>query len=224
MKKLTAATFALFALALHAIAVPLTPGTLADYLALGPGGGTIGSTTFSNFSLLPNQGGATAISPASISVTPLNIAGSPTLQFDFLQTALTGQLLEMRIAYAVSAFSITGAGVGLLNAVTTGDAAVTAVLSVTGPTLQPPDLIALETLGFSIPTDQTVFPSIASLTVESNVVLDGGLAGQSGLGRVTNQFTVAGAPPTSVPDSGVTLALLTMGLCGIGVVRRLLVA
>ncbi len=222
MKTRIYAAAAFLTISLQANAVTLVTGTLADYLALGPGGGTIGSTLFSNFSLLPNQTGATAISPSSIGVVPINLLGTPTLQFDFSRTALAGQLFEMRIGYNVSGSSITGAGVGMSFASATGDAAVTALLLVNGPVPPPPALIAFESLGFSMPTDFTTFAPTGFLAVESDVVVDGGLAGQGRLGRVTNQFNVVRAS-NPVPDSGTSLLLLATALSGIAIVRRLLV-
>jgi len=220
MKTRLSALAALLTITLHTHGAVLAPGTLADYLALGPGGGTIGTTTFSSFLLQPLQTGATAIAPADILVTPINLAGSPTLQFGFTQAAAAGGLFEMHISYQVSALALLGASVALGNVTALGDAAVTAVLALTGPSPVPPSLIALETSFISIPSDATAFASAAALNVDFGVVIDGGLAGSASLGLVTNQFTV---PFTaSVPDSGTSLLLLASGLCALGIMRHLL--
>jgi len=234
MKRTIASAAALLSFAIHASALTLSQGTLADYLALGPGGGTIGTTLFSNFSLLPIQNGAMAITPSLILITPIDLFGSPTLQFDLLDRggnfasgssgaflAFGGELFEMRIGYTVSALSITGAGVGLANASATGGGAVTAQLGITGPVPPPGTLAALETSFISIPADQAAFAPVTSLAVESDIVVDGGPGGQNGLasgGRVSNRFSVAGV--ISVPDGGTTLVLLAGGLFGLAVLRR----
>ena len=62
-------------------AAPLVSGTLSDYIALGLNGGEIGTTRFSEFTLLPGQTGAMQIAPSEVMVNPLNNPNLPGLQF-----------------------------------------------------------------------------------------------------------------------------------------------
>jgi hypothetical protein len=211
-KTLIASAFAAVALTSRLGAAPAVPGTLADYLALGPGGATIGSTLFSDFTLLPTQAGALEIAPTSILVTPIDLVGNPTLQFDFTQVAMAGQLFEMRIGYKVTDISITGAEVGLSLSTATNDAAITALLDVSGPVPAPPALVAFETSFLSGPSDQAAFPSTGVLMVEADNVIDGGLAGQGTGARVQNHFTLG----VVIPEPGTAaFALALFGMCAV---------
>lgn len=201
---------------IRAFGVLAVPGTLADYIALGPGGATIGSTLFSDFTLLPLQNFATGIPANSILVTPINLSGNPALEFTLNQTALSGELFEMRLSYKVSDFAITGASVGLNLPSAIGDAAITGILDVSGPIPKPPTLIAFEIAGISGPTDQTTFPSTGVLTVETDVVVDGGTQGTGSLRSATNQFVVAPIPEPATFGFGLAL----LGICAVSYWRR----
>jgi hypothetical protein len=187
--------------AASAPAAPAVPGTLADYLALGSGGATIGTTLFSDFKLELNQGGATQI-PTSILVTPINLLGAPALEFSVQQTALAGELFELKLSYKVQDLSIFGAEFTLNTASATGDAAVTGSLDLTGPTPQPPTLIAFATSGASGFSDQGTFPSVGQLFATADFVVDGGGAGQGSAGSFTNRYQVAAVPEPSTAMYG----------------------
>ncbi len=205
MKITTLATLIAVCTSASALAAPATPGTLASYLALGPAGVTIGSTTFSNFTLDPLQTGATQI-PTSILVNPINLFGMPTLEFIVQQTALAGELFELKLSYQVQDVSIFGAGVAFDNAVASGDAAVTGTLDINGPAPQPGTFIAVATAGFSTPSEQGNFPSVPALFARTDIVVDGGLGGQGTVRSVTNSFQTVPEPSAALYGLG-TLAL-----------------
>jgi hypothetical protein len=222
------------------LAAPAVPGTLADYLALGPGGTTIGSTVFSNFTLLPLQTGATQIPPSSILVTPINLFNNPGLQFTVNTSAGPGQLFELRIGYQVADTSITGASVFLTGATVGGpsteplppgftDPAITATTDLSAPGT--PTLIAFAIPGLADLDDETTFGSVALLSVETDIVIDGGAVNgaapppgapvTASLASATNQFVVAQAPGAAVPEPGTALAgLAALALCGVRRRRR----
>ena len=144
MKRLIAAGLVALLVATEIQAAPATPGTLSDYLALGSGGATIDSTLFSDFSLLPNQTGATPISPAAVQVTPIGFGtGNPGFVFTLNRNASATDLYELKFEYKISDVAITAASVSIEGASTTGDGAVTSILD--GIPGNPP-LIAFSTL------------------------------------------------------------------------------
>jgi hypothetical protein len=176
--------------AVRTIAAPATPGTLTDYIALGSSGATIGSTLFSNFTLLSLQTGATQIPASNVSVTPLNTPGNPGLIFTLNQIASAGEFLELRLSYDVIDTAITGAAVSIEGATTTNDGAVTSQIIPGGTSLDPPALIAFSTLGISEPSANGSFSPVALVTMESDIVVDGGLEGEASLLSTTNSFVV----------------------------------
>ena len=113
LKTLIMSVGAAAAFSLEASAAIAVPDTLTNYIALGSGGATIGSTLFSDFMILPLQLGATAINPNSILVTPLNLAGNVGFQFSLNQTATANQIFELRLGYKVSNSFISGATTAL---------------------------------------------------------------------------------------------------------------
>lgn len=214
MKTLAALSSALLC-ALHAIAAPAVPGTLASYIALGSGGATIGTTLFSDFKLELNQTGATQI-PTSILVNPINLLGAPALEFVVQQTALAGELFELKLSYKVQDISLFGAEVALNTASATGDGALTATLDLTGSVPQPATLIAVVTPNFSQLSDQTNFPSVAQVFAQTDIVVDGGATGQASARSVTNRFQVGAIPE----PSSVLFGLATFGVCATRRLRR----
>ncbi len=208
MKKLLLSGIFVILMTHHALAVPITSGTLADLINLGSGGGTIGSTLFSDFAILPLQTGATQLSPTSISVSPIGAPNNPGLQFGFNQTANANQLFEMRVSYRVSGSLISGASVGLLGSSVTGDGANTALLQL----MQPGQSLIAFDIGLLSETPVFgQFTPLTQLTVESDVVIDGGTAGRAILASATNQFNVSASPAIPEPTS----AVIAMTLFGV---------
>lgn len=187
----------LFFCALTASAAPAVAAPLSTYLALGPGGVTIGTTRFSDFTLEPLQTGATQI-PTSILVTPINLFGAPTLQFSPTQVALPGDLFELKLSYTVQDISILGASVTLGAALASGDGSVTGTLDLTGPVPAAPTLIAFATSPVTGVSDATSFPSVAQVRAQTSIVLDGGGSGRGSVGTVSQQFSVVPEPGTAL--------------------------
>src|ERR1041385_4139090 len=169
--------------------MPAAPGTLSDYLALGPGGATIGTTLFSDFLLGPMQNGATPISPDAVQVVPLDVPGKPGLEFIISQSAAGSDLLELSLLYHVTGDPLQLAINSMSDAAATGNGAVTSVeeIGAGGPPVPP--LIAFAIDGLADPIVQQAF-SASSLDVALDVVIDGGLTGTASLGGVTNQFVL----------------------------------
>ncbi len=213
MKTTTLATLIALCTTASALTTPAVPGTLASYLALGPDGVTIGSTTFSNFTLDALQTGATQI-PTSILVNPINIFGAPALEFIVQQTALAGEIFELKLSYKVQDISIVGAEVAFDMAAATGDAAVTATLDLMGPAPQPATLIAVATSGFSTFSEETSFPSVSQIFAQTDLVIDGGFAGQGSARSVTNSFQAVPEPSTAL------YGLVTLAMCATRRLRR----
>lgn len=191
----------------HAIAVPITSGSLSSLINLGSTGGTIGSTLFSDFAILPGQTGSNPISPDNILVNPIDEINNPGLQFVLNQTANANQLFEMRISYRVSDASIFGASVSLSGSSVDPDGVNSALLSLVEPSQS---LIAFDIGLLSESPVTTSFNPLTALNVESDVVIDGGLAGRAILASVSNQFNVVGA--NAIPEP--TSILIAFGLFG----------
>ena len=218
LKKLIATFSVAAAISLDATAAPAIPDTLTNYIALGAGGATIGSTLFSSFSLQSLQAGAVAINPNSILVTPISLSGNAGFQFTLNQTANTGQIFELHLGYKVAAPSITGATTALNGSVVNFDGANTALLSLTGP-LPPQTLIAFDIGVASDNPVSSTFPSVSTLTAETDFVVDGGTSGGARLTSGTNLFAVPAV--VAVPEPGSAMAGLgVLGMCMSGFVRR----
>ena len=198
---------------------PAVPDTLTNYLALGAGGASIGSTLFSNFTILSLQAGATAINPNSILVTPINLAGNVGFQFSLNQTANTNQLFELHLGYKVASPSITGATTALNGSLVNFNGANTGLLALTGP-MPAQNLVAFD---IGVASDNPVsrtFASLTSLTVATDFVVDGGTFGSASLVSGTNLFAVP-VVAVAVPEPGSSMAGLgVLGLCLSGFVRR----
>jgi PEP-CTERM motif len=189
-------------------AVPLSSGTLADYVSLGATGGTIGGTLFSDFMLLPAQAGATLISPNDILINPIHVVGNPGLSFVLNQTANASQLLEMRISYRLSDPSIFGASVELVGSSVSMDGANTGVLGISDVAQS---LIAFDLGGVAENPVSMTFNPLSMLSVEFDLVVDGGLSGRAILASATNQFSVS-TPSNAVPEpSSIAILGLLMG-------------
>ncbi len=191
---------------------PAVPITLADYLALGPGGTTIGGAVFANFMLGPNQTGATPINPAQILVNAINVGGAPALQFVFNQIASGQRLLELSLSYTVSNASIFATSLAMAGATAAGNGAVTATVALNGITPNPGTLITFATANASQLTDQRSFGNVPFVTTLADFVIDGGGNGQGALSSATIGYSVR---QVTVPDGGPTFALTTaiLALC-----------
>ena len=126
MKRACLAVLMCWLLPNAASAAPCIPGSLADYIALGGSGCSVGTALFSNFTSLPLQGGATQIADAATLVNPVGVALQPGLRFDVNSQAVASEFLQLVIGYSVSGASFIGNQNSLTGSVVTPDGAVTA--------------------------------------------------------------------------------------------------
>jgi hypothetical protein len=82
-----------------ASALPCLPGTLSDYVALGAGGCSIGSTAFADFAVEPFPGFAVDLDPGTILLTP--ITGGFALSADEAVVAGPGDFFGLRFLFHV---------------------------------------------------------------------------------------------------------------------------
>lgn len=171
-------------------AATLVSGTLADYLALDPSGGTIGTTRFSQFVLLELQTGAELLSPEFIQVNPIDSAGMPGLQFVINDSASDGYFFNVRFSYLVTDTALVGATIGIddFDTTATFNSAVTVIQDVEILGQPPETLIAFRTSEDFELSETVSFPSASSLAITMDITLDGGGNGFATLGSTTSQF------------------------------------
>jgi hypothetical protein len=224
---------AVFVLAIPGLgtAAPLcAAGTLANYIALGAGGCSIGSVSFFDFSAGTVLASATPIAAADIAVSPLAIGVG--LDFGFNVNALAADLFDVLIGYSVdgglfgtNTLSMTGSSV-------TGDAAITAIedkciggtyagsdpsTACSGTALFPA-LLVIDVDVFEQLSDTAAFAPSSFFDVFTEITIDGGLSGSATLnGTVTNQFGEANV--AAVPEPSAIL-LVGSGLFGLWARRR----
>lgn len=207
----------------HIAAAAMTPacvsGTLTDYIALGSGGCYIGNDQLNTFQTLSNLAGATAISPANITVTPSGSDTNPTLTFNLNSTAQSGSPTEVRFTYRVAGTNITGSSITLSGTTVTGDGGVTDAQNicqgglfgadgVSGCTGTPSSLVVLNS-----GTDSTTFAGVGFLKISDDLTVDAGLSGTASGAHFVDQFT-ASAAGSAVPEP----SMLPVLLSGLGLV------
>jgi len=174
-------------------AAALVTGTLTDYIALGMTGGTIGNTRFSSFMLLPLQTGAEELSPDTIIITPSSSGSVRSLEFTVNDSAVDTDLFESRFSYRVSDSPIRSAMLSIAGATTAGASSVSVVSDLIIATQPDRSLIVLLAGPDNIPDDSVDFPSTTSLLVMSDITLDGGSSGTTGmaaLATTTSRFVI----------------------------------
>jgi hypothetical protein len=207
-------------------AAPLcTTGTLTEYVSLGSC--SVGSTTFSNFSLVPISFFAIPIPASEVTVVPFSSSRDVGLQFVFNVSIQSPPLKEIVFGYDVS-----GPGFNALTLGLSGSRATAGVVEVfdrvcIGGTFIPAtrtgcsgvtDFIftaQLDEGGF--PLSSTIsFPSQTVLGIVSDVSLDVFGGGSAALeGPVSNSFTLT--TPMPEPTTGL---LLLSGLAWLLRTRR----
>ena len=186
-------------------AAPCSSASLSAYQAIGAGGCTVGSLTFSNFFIDGFPGGASMqIAPSSVFVTPF--ANGFQLSSNTALSAAANELLGLRFTFDASAMSLTGGTVALgeQNSVT-GDGVITAILDA-GPAGSAIALIA-QTINDS--SASFVSPPLSFYNASFELGIDGGTAGSATLGPVL--ATISFVTGQAVPEPG-TAALALVGL------------
>ncbi len=203
-----------------ATAAPLlTPGTLADYIAL-VGGGQLDDKLFFDFSYTgTGLGGANAISAGGIMVTPVSTPFNPGLQFSANWSVGPGQELDSLISYKVLVLP-GGAPITDISATMTGSASTsTGIVSVDeatnqGNTVSLLDSAATGTIAF----DETTFaPKFGPLTVNVDIQVSAGANGTATVSTVTNQLSETAVPE---PSTLVTWSLVGALAVAVGWWRR----
>jgi hypothetical protein len=219
-------TLVLLAFASAALAAPsdCAPGTLDDYLALGSDGCRLGSRVVSDIALSAPLSGATAIDPATVSVTPSVFGRSGSLSFGFAQSASGGQIFQSTIEGTITPETGTPEIIDLLliNASAGNDGVVTGLIDLCSEpfafgtcfgTPLPP-AAALVSASGSFPLARTQTPALPSFGFLQDIVIDAGVSGTASLEASRLTFT-------SVPEPGTAVGLAT-GLGMLLAVRRAL--
>jgi hypothetical protein len=188
--------------ALCSTASTCTSGTLASYIGLGSGGCTIGANTLDNFQTVSGISGATAISTADVSISPLGGTLNPGITASVTQVAGANTQLELLFTYQISGASYVGESITLAGSSESADGAVTDIQNfcaggtfgpdgVTGCTGSAGSLLALD--GVQNQASTVLGPS-SFIDVTDDFTLDGGLAGSASGGTITDRFSAVPEP------------------------------
>ena len=204
MKQTVLALSFILAAARLASAGPCVTGSLADYIALGPDGCTIGANTVANFTILIGISGADPISPADLTISPLADTFHPGLQTSTDTSASAGDLLEAFFRYDIFGSTYVASAITLGGSSESGDGAVSYVQNfcaggvfalggLSDCTGIPGDLV---TLDGTQNQDSAALGPVSFLNVTDDLVFDGGLAGSASGGLVSDRFTAVPEPST----------------------------
>ena len=214
----------------QASAAACTSTSIADYVALGASGCTVGSLSFSDFALRDPQAGA--IRSPSITVTPVMVGATLVgVRFDVLPTASGGNFYDDLITYRVSGVgaNLIGATVDFAGSSVTGDAAVSVgeqlclggsfggADGVSGCTSATSVNLAVIDIGFGPdPALSVSFGAVGFASVVSDIAYDSGSGfvpgSASTLTSGTNLFSFVGVRAVPEPASGLLLAVGALGL------------
>lgn len=218
-KTILSIAIALASVASVSAAPTCSVGTLADYIALGSEGCTIGDKLFSGFVYAGTAGGgATAVAASDIVVNPLVSATDPGILFSSGGwTAFNGQFVDSTIAFDVSvldpSFSIVGAELTIAGGslgVATGTVA---------ETLVPPAVSMFADVN-GTPHDSVSFGPRSTIHVLKDILV----VAQAGSGlnfasisAVEQRFNQT--PGGEVPEPG-SMALMGTALVAVGMIYR----
>jgi hypothetical protein len=180
-------------------------------------GCTIGGNTLSEFKTLSGISGATPIATMDVTLTPIGGNLDPGFTAQINMMAGAGTILEALFTYKISGNSYIDSAILLAGSSETGDGAVTDIQNYcAGGTFGPDGVSGCTSVAGSLLTldgiqqnDQKSFGGASSLSVTDDFTLDGGLAGSSSGGSITDQFTATASTATPEPLS---LALAGLGL------------
>lgn len=207
----------------EATAAPCTVATFGSYQTLGSAGCTVGSLGFSDFRLLETPTFSTPFT--TITLAPQLAGPLAGFLFSVSPNSASGtNVFENLIAYRVTA---SGALIDLaslnLTAAAAGSASVTNVENLclggvfagadgvsrcSGIAV---DQIAIEIAGFSDPFQSTTFRPVRSLSVVTDIAVDGGGAGTASITSTSNLFRAV-ADPAAVPEPGSICLVLLAGV------------
>lgn len=203
-------------LAAHGVAATCNTGSLASYIALGPGGCTIGSNTLGNFAIDPGLNGGIAINPSAVIITPLGGSFDPGISTTLQQSA-SGNIFEAIFSYQISGnqytsetYSLSGSSeasggtvTGLQNYCAGGVFGLDGVTDCTGVSG------TLLTLDGVQNQDMSSFSLPNSLTITDDFTVDGTF-GTASAGTLTDRFSArSAATPVPEPTSITIFTLFT---------------
>jgi hypothetical protein len=207
---LVVCAIALVSAAGKAAGAPCAASSLTDYVSLGAGGCTVGTLSFSAFSVEPFPGpGALQIDADSVSLVP--VANGLSLVSGTEQTAPSGELMGLRFGFRVGTPpGLIGGAVSLLDTSVTPDGAITAILDAGTAG----NAIAFDVGDSAEPLASFTGPVSSFFDVFYELGIDGGLSGQASAGPNLGAVTFAIVPePGTVP--------LMLGLFGLLLLFRL---
>jgi hypothetical protein len=184
--------------------VACVAGTLADYIALGTDGCTLGPATVADFESGVLLLSAVEILPADVTVTPLAGIG---LDFGVTRSAAAGDLFDILIRYSLSGASLSENTLSMTGTSATGDGVVLAIEDkCTGGTYAGADpttpcsdtpvtaIVVQDAFGLVSP-DVVSFPVRSFFDVFVEIPVDGGLSGSAEIdGAVRTAFASAPEP------------------------------
>jgi hypothetical protein len=201
-------------------ATPCQIGSFQSYVDLGVGGCMLEDKTVFGFADLGVLGPASPVL-AGVTVTPIADPGNPGLVFNFDAAAGPGELLQALFAFSVSVdpggMPITAVSLSLEGSTVDLDGVNTALLCLgtTDPACPTLDPILLFDIGIdSLLSDSRALPSVTSLDLLTDVVVDGGLAGSASLTSATLRFLEVQV----VPEPSILVPVIA-GLIALGRIR-----